>query len=251
MDVLTPKEKAHFAQNIKADPGSAAAKPFEAWSENHTLEEIQLAMAEINDYIADQERQLDEAAAYQRDTVRQKRDMAKQHLQAQLEFVNYHPEFINGEPYATILSTRVCQLMLAGGLDPKETPFTLEMLEQAFRELVNESRIDWNPAKGSPWARVEYKRNSEPGPAAPEPLTEDEIDQQLDSGLLSREELEQAANDQLAAQNNGEVEHVVPERSVVVGRVVRPEPTVPTSRDRGFAADLFVARLNPDGPDRR
>jgi hypothetical protein len=232
-DVLSQKQKAHFAQSQAA---------FTAWADEHSPDEVEVAIAEINGYVADQEKQLDDQIAYQRDTARQKADKVMRHQQAMLDFCNYHPEFITG-PSGDILATRAKLLMRAGGSDPEETPFTVELLEQAFRELVNEQRIDWDPKKGSPWARVEYKNNSEPG-HAPEPLTEEEVDAALDSGELSLEELEVMANEQLAAQSQGVQANTEPDRNFALTRVPTHEPNAPVTRERGFAAGLFVPSIN-------
>src|SRR5260370_40471636 len=72
--------------------------------------------------------------------------------------------------------------------------------------------------------------------------TEDELRE------MSMEQLEQLSNEQLASQNNAEeVDRAVvasTDRSFALSRVPRPEPDAPISRDRGFAADLFVPKIH-------
>ena len=106
-------------------------------------------------------------------------------------------------------------------------------------------RCDEDPSKGSPWARVEYKKNSGPG-HEPEPLTEEEIEQKLESGEINLEEVRELADQQLAEQNPETERGVANDNSdIVLGRVApRPEQGEVTERQRGFAADLFIPRIH-------
>lgn len=250
-DVLTEKEKAHFAKSQAA---------FTAWAENHSPDEVEMAIVEINAAVAKDEAAIDETIRMNRNEYIAKQALVKRGDEIGLQFWRRHPELTMSEQNTRLIIERFNQILRSKGIPDQPgdvyNHVTVENFETAYRQLAEEGRIDWNQGIGSPWGHREYKQhNSEPH--VPESLTEEEIERQLDAGKITMEQLKDLADQQLAEQNQNseEIEHSVvanSDRSVTLSRVPsQPEPDAPTERVRGFAADLFLPRINPNGPDRR
>lgn len=194
MSTLSRKECAVFAQSKKA---------FEEWAEGRTPDAVGEAVREIDEYVRDQERQLNEALDEQRAATLNE-NLGKQwrkerHLQAQLDFIHVHPEFYVGQTDAEILMQRVEVMLNAQGVPDEQKEATVELLEKAFQDLVAEKRLDYDAEKGTPWARTYSNLELN----APESSTVEEIENSEDAYNMSLPDLEKAANKQLAEQNGG------------------------------------------------
>lgn len=196
MSILSRRECAVFAQSEKA---------FLEWSEapGRTADEVGEAVRDIDEYVKDQTRQLNEALDEQRAATLNenlgKQWRAQRHLKAQLEFVHVHPEFHVGEPDASILMQRVEAMLNAQGVPDEEKEATVELLEKAFQDLVSEKRLDYDETKGTPWARTyNYQELN-----APKSQTTEDIENSDDAYNMNLDDLRKAANQQLAEQNGG------------------------------------------------
>jgi hypothetical protein len=240
-NVLTNKQVNLFARSKAA---------FQTWADEHSPDEIQMAIAEINDAVTKDEAAIDATIEMNRNQYIAKAALVKRGDEIGLQFWRRHPELTMSEPNTRLIIDRFNQILRSKGIpdQPGEVynHVTVENFETAYRQLAEEGRIDWNQSIGSPWGHREYKHNNSE-PHVPETLTEEELEQKLESGEITMEQLKELADQQLAAQNAEEIEHAVvanTDRSFQLSRVPTPEPNAPISRDRGFAADLFVPSIH-------
>jgi len=224
---------------------------FREWSEGRTPAEVQQACTEIAAYAREQQQEIDDALAYERNTVQVKKDRQKAHLQAQLDFVEVHPEFICSEESATLLMSRVQTMLAAQGVPEEERFATLELLEQAWKDLWSEHRVPEyminSKVSNTPWSRFyssEKVAELEANEAGELP-TNEQVEQMLDEGSLTMDELRDVCNQKLAAeaeadaQARGEVFQRQTDLEVPL-TIRRPAPESGSRKgERGFAARMY------------
>jgi hypothetical protein len=208
-ELLTSKQLDHFARSRAA---------FESWSADHTPAEVQQAIIEISAYVAKGEAAIDETIRMNRNEYIAKAALQKRGDEIGLQFFRRHPELAQTETNIKLLIERFNLILRANGVpnDPGEVydHMTVENFEDAYRQLAQEGRIDWDQSKGSPFGHVEWKSDRQ---AASNADTEEQM------YSMDLDKLRDAANQQLA-------EHGGPEGSDIPAEIAE-------ARRRQYQAD--------------
>jgi hypothetical protein len=251
--VLTSKQLTAFSQS---------ATLFESWAEEHSPAEIQAAIIELNAFKAKNDAAIDEQIARQRDETTTEQTIQDVNRQVQEQFVRENPWFPLEpqvrEVNARILWERTLALAQGEGTDLYPVNFSdeglesfgneiMRLLRKAAQQIWNERRfygVDFSaPHVHTPFSL--FEPNSDPALDLKKLPSNEQIDQMLDEGTLSMDELKDAANAQLAAEaeSRGEVPQADTEMAISNRR---PAPEKSASRgDRGFAALMFGSSVDP------
>jgi hypothetical protein len=236
---------------------SESEDAFRDWSERHTAVEVQQACTEIAAYQREQAQEIDDALAYERNTVQVQKDRQKAHLQAQLDFVAVHPEFICSAESAALLMNRVSTMLAAEAIPENERVATLELLEQAWKDLWSEHRVPEyminSEVTNTPWSRFyssEKVAELEANEAGELP-TNEEVEKMLDEGKLTMDEFRDICNQKLAAeaeaaaQERGEEFRLPTDTDVAISlRPATPDSKSRKDDNRGFAAAMYSTNVD-------
>lgn len=253
--LLTNKECRHFAESEVA---------FRAWSEaeGRTAQQVQQAITEINAYVAEQEKEIDEQLARQRDEATEVATIEAVNRQVQEQFVHENPWFPLEpqvrEVNAKILWERTLAVAQGEGTDLYPHDMSDEALEafgntimrllrKAAQQLWNERRfygIDFSePHVHTPFSI--FIPNTDPALEPVQQYTNEQIESALDAGEISMEDLKNMADYQLAKEAEQRGEGVRQDTEMAISnRRPAPEHSAPQNDMPSVAQRMFGTNVD-------